>query len=145
MTFASELKPLVLDAPRAPSLPAIHALLARDWVDHRPATLFEGVLQLPAGHCLRVAAARAGETSAPVVRRWWDLDPARRVEVAPGEAVERFRALFDDAVRIRLRADVPVGTCLSGGLDSTSIAVTAAGFLPHALRTFSVSYDEGAA
>jgi asparagine synthase (glutamine-hydrolysing) len=145
MTFASELKPLVLGTARAPSLPAIHALLARDWVDHRPETFFEGVLQLPAGHCLRVAAAPVGGNSAPVVRRWWDFDPTRRLVLPPGEAVEQFRALFDDAVKIRLRADVPVGTCLSGGLDSTSIAVTAAGFLPHALRTFSVSYDEGPA
>ncbi len=145
MTFASELKPLVLDAPRTPSLPAVHDLLARDWVVHRPETFFEGVRQLPAGHCMRVAAASVGGAGTPVVRRWWDLDPGRQLALAPAAAVERFRELFDDAVRIRLRADVPVGTCLSGGLDSTSIAVTAAGFLPHALRTFSVAYDEGGA
>jgi asparagine synthase (glutamine-hydrolysing) len=135
----------VLGTERTPSLPAIHALLARDWVDHRPETFFEGVRQLPAGHCLRVAAAPTGGEATVAVRRWWDLDPGKSLVLPPAEAVERFRALFDDAVRIRLRADVPVGTCLSGGIDSTSIAVTAAGFLPHALRTFSVAYDEGRA
>jgi len=141
-TFASELKPIVLDGPRTPRLAAIYDLLARDWVDHTPETFFEGVFQLPAGHCLSLRAD-AGE--APRIRRWWNLDPARKERLAPAEAAERFRALFEDAVRLRLRADVPVGTCLSGGLDSTSIVVTAGKLLPHPMRTFSVAYDEGQA
>jgi asparagine synthase (glutamine-hydrolysing) len=78
-------------------------------------------------------------------RRWWDLDPARREAMKPDEAVARFTQLFDDAVKLRLRSDVPVGTCLSGGLDSSSIVVAAGRMLPHPMRTFSVSYDEGAA
>ncbi len=145
LAFASELKPLVLAGPRVPRAEAIHALLARDWVDHRPETFFEGVFQLPAGHVLVATAGAPGAPGRPEVRRWWDLDPARRTRLAPAAAAERFRELFDDAVRLRLRSDVPVGTCLSGGLDSTAIVTTAAGMLPHAMRTFSVSYDEGAA
>src|SRR5687767_7974750 len=53
--FASELKPIVLAGERRPRLEAIHTLVARDWVDHTPETFFEGVFQLPAGHCLTVA------------------------------------------------------------------------------------------
>jgi asparagine synthase (glutamine-hydrolysing) len=145
LTFASELKPIVLAGPRAPRDAAIYDLLARDWVDHTPETFFQGVFQLPAGHVL---VARAGGPGAPgtvEVRRWWSLDPARREVLSPAAAAARFRELFEDAVRLRLRADVPVGICLSGGLDSTSILTTAAELLPHPMRAFSVAYDEGAA
>lgn len=56
------------------------------------------------------------------LRRWWDLQPeGDGTRCSDGEAIERLRALFDDAVKLRLRADVPVGSCLSGGLDSSSI------------------------
>ncbi len=140
-TFASELKPIVLDGPRVPRAEAIHALVARDWVDHTPETFFEGVYQLPAGHSLSIAQGESG----PQVRRWWDLEPATGRALDVRGATEEFRALFTDAVRIRLRSDVPVGTCLSGGLDSSAIVVTAAAVLPHPMRTFSVAYDEGSA
>jgi asparagine synthase (glutamine-hydrolysing) len=145
LAFASELKPIVLAGPRRPRDAAIHALLARDWVDHEPETFFAGVFQLPAGHLL---VARAGAPHAPgtvSVRRWWDLDPSRHEVLGAREAAGRFRDLFDDAVRLRLRADVPVGTCLSGGIDSTAIITSAAEMLPHPMRAFSVSYDEGPA
>jgi asparagine synthase (glutamine-hydrolysing) len=145
LAFASELKPLLVDGPRAPRAEAIHAFLARDWVDHRPETFFEGVYQLPAGHVLLARAGAPGAPGQVEVRRWWDLDPARRTVMTPAAAAERFAELFEDAVRVRLRSDVPVGTCLSGGLDSTAIVATAARQLPHAMRTFSVAYDEGAA
>ncbi len=145
LSFASELKPIVLAGPRRPRAEAIHALLARDWVDHEPETFFEGVFQLPAGHLLVARAGAPGRPGEVTVRRWWDLDPTRREVMTPRAAAEKFRALFDDAVRLRLRADVPVGTCLSGGVDSTAIITTAAEFLPHPMRAFSVAYDEGEA
>jgi asparagine synthase (glutamine-hydrolysing) len=87
--------------------------------DHGPATLFAGVRQLPAGHCLSgtpEALARAAEP-----HRWYRLPPPPR-EPEPADAlVARWGELFLDAVRLRLRADVPVGTALSGGLDSSAI------------------------
>jgi asparagine synthase (glutamine-hydrolysing) len=145
LAFASELKPLVLGGARTPRAEAIHALVARDWVDHTEETFFEGVYQLEAGHCLTARAGAPGQAGTVTIRRWWNLDPSRREALAPDAADARFAELFDDAVRLRLRADVPVGTCLSGGLDSTAIVVTAAPLLPHALETFSVAYDEGEA
>ena len=145
LAFASELKPIVLDGPRRPRDAAIFSLLARDWVDHEPETFFAGVFQLPAGHVLFARAGRPGAPGTVEVRRWWDLDPSRREVLGPGEAAARFRALFEDAVKLRLRSDVPVGTCLSGGIDSTAILATAASLLPHPMRAFSVAYDEGPA
>ncbi len=140
LEFASELKPLVLAGPRTPRAEAIHALLARDWVDHTAETFVAGVLQLQAGHFLWARPGRGIE-----VRRWWNLDPKRRTVLDARGTIDRFAELFEDAVRLRLRSDVPVGTCLSGGLDSSAIVVTAARLLPHRMRTFTVAYDEGSA
>lgn len=137
--FASEPKALVLTQPRriVPRLEAIRDLVALDWVDHEAHTFFEGVLQLPAGHALVV-----GERGLSV-RRWWALDPSRRAPGRPEDWSHEFVARFDDAVRLRLRADVEVGSCLSGGLDSSAVVTTAATMLDRPIRAFTCAYDEG--
>lgn len=79
--------------------------------------LFKGVRRLPAGHLLTMNGS--GEIK---VERWWDT--AAHIPQVPDkfeEQVERFRDIFLDAVRIRMRSDVPVGSCLSGGIDSSSV------------------------
>ena len=90
-------------------------------IDHTPQTMFDGVRQFRGGqscHC----SLDAVDCDLPV-RSWYDLTPA---SCDPGEnAAERLTLLLEDAVRSRLRADVPVGTSLSGGLDSSSIVCLA--------------------
>jgi asparagine synthase (glutamine-hydrolysing) len=83
-------------------------------------TFFNGVQALPGGHYAVIT--KEGRKA----RRFWSL-PVEHDEsrVADREAVARYGELFTDAVRLRLRADVPVGTCLSGGLDSSSIVAVA--------------------
>jgi asparagine synthase (glutamine-hydrolysing) len=89
-------------------------------LDHTRETLFAGVHQLAGGELL---AAELAALPASSPRRWYDLQPAAfHGDLA--EAAECFRGLFDDSVRLRLRADVPVGSCLSGGLDSSAIVCT---------------------
>lgn len=111
-------------------------------------TLFRGVHSLPAGHYL-VADARG------IVRvaQYWDIDyPAAAAGAKPlsdGEYIEGFRAALDEAVRIRLRADVPVGCYLSGGLDSCAVLGLAAQHRSDPIRAFTLrfdhaDYDEGA-
>lgn len=79
-------------------------------------TLFRNVRRLRPGHCLLVTPT--GER----VWRWWNtLDHLERVPRKLPEQAERFRELLFDACRLRLRSDVPVATCLSGGLDSSSV------------------------
>jgi len=139
--FASEPKALVLTQPRriAARAAAIRDLVALDWVDHQISTFFEGLEQLPPGHTLTVSEGGFA------VRRWWGLDAARRAAGGPGEWTRRFEELFTDAVRIRLRADVEVGSCLSGGLDSSAVVTTASRLASRGLHTFTCAYDEGVA
>src|SRR5690242_10909619 len=139
--FASEPKALALTQAHRiqPRLEAIRDLVALDWVDHGTGTFFEGITQLPAGHSLTV-----GERGFAITR-WWTLDPERRATGNRAEWTRDFALLFEDAVRIRMRADVPVGSCLSGGLDSTSVVTTAATFTDAPLHAFTVAYDEGPA
>lgn len=82
-------------------------------------TVWRGIQRLLAGHTVTVSAGREGLDVR--VRRYWDVDVSNSLVLNEGEATERFAELFADSVRIRLRSDVPIGTSLSGGLDSTSV------------------------
>jgi asparagine synthase (glutamine-hydrolysing) len=139
--FASEARALVLTQPARiqPHLPAIRDLLALDWVDHESRTFFEGLRQLPPGHWLSV-----GEEGLRI-ERWWGLDPDARAVGKGAEFTEQFAELFTDSVRLRLRADVEVGSCLSGGLDSSAVVTTAAKLADSAVHAFTCAYDEGPA
>jgi asparagine synthase (glutamine-hydrolysing) len=139
--FASEPRALVLTQPRriVPRLEAVRDLVALDWVDHEAHTFFEGLLQLPAAHGLLLSAEGLRSW------RWWALDPRRRATTDRRGSEEEFERLFTDAVRLRLRADVEVGSCLSGGLDSSAVVTTAARLAARPLHAFSCAYDEGPA
>lgn len=104
-------------------------------------TFFESVQRLPPAHAMTVGADQRD------TRRYWDLDPSRTVTLESDTAYEcRFRELFEQAVGSRLRSDPGgrVGTTLSGGMDSSSIAVVARDLLSAdtPLATFSNVYDE---
>src|SRR6185503_13866036 len=86
-------------------------------LDHTGETLFAGVRQLAGGEC----AAFALDDLKVKPRRWYTLAP----RAVNGSGAEAYGAMLADAVRLRLRADVPVGSCLSGGLDSSSIVCLA--------------------
>lgn len=84
-------------------------------------TLFGQVRRLQGGHCMWL---RQGKIS---VRRWWrTVDHLPAVPATEAERVARFRELFQDAVALRMRSDVPIGTCLSGGFDSSAVICTMA-------------------
>jgi asparagine synthase (glutamine-hydrolysing) len=122
--FASEIKAMLMAGIVSfrPSAHAVASYVAEGvFPDHgRGDTFFEGVQELPGGYSALVSSR--GRSAG----RYWSL-PTRSVSPAlsPGEAESRYSEMFTDAVRLRLRADVPVGTCLSGGLDSSSIVAVA--------------------
>jgi asparagine synthase (glutamine-hydrolysing) len=117
--FASEIKALLaLDIPRRANPALVYDFLAANLSDHTDETFFAGIRALPPAHSLTLDLATATLTQA----RYWQLDPARQIRL-PSDAAyaDAFRELFEDAVRRHLISDVPVGTCLSGGLDSSAV------------------------
>ena len=118
---------------------AVIDFIALDWVDHETGTFFEDVHQLPPGHAMIV-----GENGLKWWA-WWTLDPSAHATGTMDEWAEEYARLFTDAVKLRLRADVEVGSCLSGGIDSSSVVCTAAQLLDHPMHAFTCAYDEGAA
>ncbi len=139
--FASEPGALVLTQSRriVPHLGAVRDLLALDWVDHETHTFFAGLRQLPAGHALTVGGDGLR------LREWWSIRPGTRATGPPEEWTIELAELFTDSVRLRLRADVEVGSCLSGGLDSSAVVTTAGRLANRGLHAFSCAYDEGPA
>jgi asparagine synthase (glutamine-hydrolysing) len=139
--FASEPKALVLTQPQPIRVrtDAVIDFIALDWVDHETGTFFEDVHQLPPGHAMIV-----GENGLKWWA-WWTLDPNAHATGTMDAWAEEYASLFTDAVRLRLRADVEVGSCLSGGIDSSSVVCTAAPLLDHPMHAFTCAYDEGAA
>jgi asparagine synthase (glutamine-hydrolysing) len=105
-------------------------------------TFFVGVHSLPPAHWLKLREGRLCSAA------FYALPRAHRDDRAEGEVVAEYRALLEDSVRLRLRADVPVGTCLSGGLDSSSLVCLTRRLLgDHQARrtqkTFSAVYRDG--
>ena len=107
-----------------------------------PWTMFQDIASLPGGHALRVTD---GELT---LRKYWDVDYPEEGEEGDGqvsedEYVEELREIFMRSVQLRLQADVPVGLFVSGGLDSSLVAATAARLSPGVPRhTFSISFDD---
>ncbi len=95
--------------------------------DHSEHTMFADVGQLRGGECFEGSIDELSEHRQRR-RRWYELRPEPLPRSA-ADAAEQFRALFTDAVSLRLEADVPVGTALSGGLDSSSIVCVASNIL----------------
>jgi asparagine synthase (glutamine-hydrolysing) len=97
-------------------------------------TLLMDIEPLPPGHCLEVDARLS-------VRQWRYYDQERLVSAdvpqSLNEGVEVFRQILKDSVSLRLRADVPVGVCLSGGMDSSAIVALAAEMVDRPIHTFS--------
>jgi len=100
-------------------------------------TLFDGVKLLPAGHILRVPL---GRDEAPAPQQYWDFDFAIDDTLDEQACVDETARLFEQAVDRQLVADAPLGTYLSGGLDSGSITAVAARVRPH-IASFTCGFD----
>ncbi len=143
LRFGSEIKCLFCD-PQIPREldPAGLGEAFTFWAPQAPRTAFVGVRELPPGHYLEISAG-----GTPRLHRWWGLsfteaaEPGRPVR-SESDWVEEFRETLIDAVRIRLRADVPVGAYLSGGLDSSTVAAVVRRYTGSRLSTFSISFDD---
>ncbi len=99
-------------------------------------TFFEGVRELPPGH---YGVFREGQLK---VQQYWDLS-YREVSRSEEETVQLLRKLLTEAVRIRLRSDVPLGCYLSGGIDSSVIACIAGELLGRSVQSFTAAFNQG--
>ena len=143
LLFGSEIKSLLASGvivPRARES-ALPELLGTRYLSGED-TLFEGIHRLMPGHTL---VFENGEVR---VRQYWEIPVAQPAEdlsaQRDADLVERFRALLEESVRIRLMADVPLGMFLSGGLDSSAIGALMAGMIDRPLQTFSVAFKDRA-
>ena len=114
---------------------AVFDYLAFNRTDQTEDTFFEGIKKLQHGHSLIIRDKKV------TISCWYDL--RKRVSGKQLQSDETaFRELLEDSIRIRLRSDVPVGVCLSGGLDSSTIVSVVSERLGHPeVNTFSSVYD----
>lgn len=138
LLFASEIKSLLADPAvgRAVNVTALSQLFTLRFVPS-PLTLFEGILKLPPGH--RLIAGRDGVR----VERYWHSRPNAFTRVPEAELVETYRQLVDDAVRLQMRSDVPVGLFLSSGVDSAALLSLMSGRNGGPIRTFTIGFEDG--
>lgn len=137
--FGSEVK-AIFACPEVSRELDLHALdqFFTFWVSLPPRTIFRNISQLPPGHSLTVENGRVH------LRRYWqqDFSAVEPTDDSPTRKAEDLLQLMSDATRIRLRADIPVGAYLSGGIDSTFITALARPIVDSNLRTFSVAFED---
>lgn len=107
------------------------------WHTVAPRTSFEGVHELPAGHYL---VLKSGVLSR---HKYWELEfPEEFSNISFEDAMDELKRLLIDSTRLQLRADVPVGAYLSGGLDSSVTTALIRNYTGSKLQTFSVAFED---
>jgi asparagine synthase (glutamine-hydrolysing) len=140
MLFASEIKAILPVWGRSQTLDnvdleAIHHYLSFNYIP-APWTIWKGVRHVMPGTWMRF------DRKGVQTHRWWSLAAQSEKDHAFGDWAEEFMAILDDATRIRLRADVPWGAFLSGGVDSSSIVALMARHVQQPVKTFCIGFAD---
>jgi asparagine synthase (glutamine-hydrolysing) len=134
--FASEAKAILQD-PRVTGSPdpvAVHHYLTYGYVpDYWSA--FRGIRKLPPGHYLLL------RDGAPRIERYWTLRYTPKRRESEAVLAEELETLLEEAVRVRLESDVPLGVLLSGGIDSSTVVAVMRRLSSGSLLTFSIGFD----
>jgi len=142
LLFASEIKALLQhpEVPREIDLQAVLLYLTFNYIP-APYTIFRGIYKLEPSHYL-LAEIGPGDELKMKLKRYWNLQSSlKAVPLNHEEALEGIRELLEDAVRIRLIADVPLGAFLSGGVDSSLIVALMARHQAK-VKTFTIGYED---
>jgi len=142
--FASEMKALwAAGIDKIPNQKMLFNFITIGYTDNpnRPEeTFYEGIQQLPPAAYLKFSGVYFQYS----IKNWWELDPEiQDKEITEEEAIEEFSELFSASVRRRMRSDLPAGTSLSGGLDSSSIvaAIHALNHRNNSQQCFTAVFD----
>jgi asparagine synthase (glutamine-hydrolysing) len=136
--FASEIKSLLQDpSVRTEINPeAMHHYLTYQYVPG-PMTIFQSIKKLPPAHMLTLCN---GEIT---IQQYWNISYAQKIELSSINGyIEQFMDIFREAVKIRLRSDVPLGAFLSGGIDSSAIVAVMSQIGNQPVKTFSIGFEE---
>jgi asparagine synthase (glutamine-hydrolysing) len=138
--FASEIKALRVLAKEAHAPLQINEQAIYDYLSlgsvPQPDTIYRNVHALPSGSWMRFDGHDLK------IEQFWHVDYRHKAEIPYPEALERVRSIISEAVRIRLRSDVPLGVLLSGGIDSSIVAYEAAREVGDTLKTFTVGVND---
>jgi asparagine synthase (glutamine-hydrolysing) len=138
LIFASEIKSLLQDPSIATQVDceALHHYLTYQYVPG-PWTMFQGMYKLPPAHYLTVERGKI------TTKAYWYLSFATKLQHPHiNDYTENFMEVFTEAVKIRLRSDVPLGAFLSGGLDSSATVAVMSQLANRPVKTFSIGFDE---
>jgi asparagine synthase (glutamine-hydrolysing) len=136
VVFSSEIKSILQAVDKkSPNPEAINQFLAFNYVPP-PLTIFDGVAHVMPGTYLKITNNSVEEFT------WWDLSKIEGKNQTESEWIEDFNSILDDAVRIRLRSDVPFGAFLSGGVDSSSVVGLMSKHLDIPVNTFCIGFND---
>lgn len=138
LTFASEIKSILKAGIQKPVIDkeALHHYLSFNYVP-APHTMYDGIKHLMPGHAMKLTR---DDTK---TWRWWSLADVEPVQGrCEGAWMEEFNAIIDDAVRLRLRSDVPFGAFLSGGVDSSTVVGLMARHMSEPVKTFCIGFSD---
>jgi asparagine synthase (glutamine-hydrolysing) len=136
LVFGSEIKS-ILEAGVDKELDynALDSFLSFNYVVP-PSTLFKGIKHVMPGTYLKVTSEAIEEI------RWWDITKVQLQQKTEEQWIDEFNEILDDAVRIRLRADVPFGAFLSGGVDSTTVVGLMSKHMTEPVKTFTIGFHD---
>lgn len=138
LLFASEIKSLLQDpeCPREVDLEALAELFTFRDVPS-PKTLFARIMKLPPGHIM------VASPSGTHVERFWKWIPQIRSHWREADLVAEYQSLLEDAVRLQLRSDVPLGLFLSSGIDSGVLLAIMSQYSSGPVEAFTIGFSEG--
>ena len=140
LIFASEIKAIFVDRTITREIdPLAINQTFTFWTTLAGKTVFKDIHELPPGHFLKISPTQK------TIKKYWEIPlypPEEHLDWPEDQICERIQDLLKDAIRIRLRADVPVGCYLSGGLDSSGVTSLVAKNFNNEVRTFGIRFEE---
>jgi len=136
--FASEIKALLQEPkiPREVDVEALAELFTFRYVP-APKTLFKGIFKLPPGHLMYITR------KSMTIERFWNWVPHHRTNWREGELIEEYQMLLEDAIRLQLRSDVPLGLFLSSGIDSGTLLAVMSKYASGPVQAVTIGFEGG--